>query len=245
MGRAAVEAAQAAEYENAGTVEFIVDPMTRQFYFLEMNTRLQVEHPITELTTGLDLVQWQVRIACGEELPYTQGELQQRGHAIECRVYAEDPSNQYLPSTGVLLRVVEPKGPGIRVDSGVESDDSVSIHYDPMLAKVIAHAETRDRAIRRMRTALMDYAVLGVTTNMGLLQRILAHPEFVHGRATTAFMDQYSHELLPDVGAQLPQALTAAALSELHATHLGARGPESTGESTDPWARTDSFRIGM
>lgn len=191
MGAAAVEAARAVGYTNGGTVEFIVDPVTRDFYFLEMNTRLQVEHPITEMLTGLDLVHWQIRIAEGERLPLAQNDLTRRGHALECRVYAEDPANQFLPSTGCLLNVVEPRGPGLRVDSGVMTGDEVTVHYDPMLAKVIVHAETRVDAIQRMQAALNEYALLGVTTNIAFLRAVLAHPEFHAGRATTTFIEHY------------------------------------------------------
>ena len=150
MAAAAVAAARAAGYRNAGTVEFIVDPLTREFYFLEMNTRLQVEHPITEMVVGPDLAQWQIRIAAGERLSFRQEDLAQRGHAIECRLYAEDPANRFLPATGRLLRFVEPRGPGVRVDSGVTSGDEISVYYDPLIAKLIVHAEDRPAAIRKM-----------------------------------------------------------------------------------------------
>ncbi len=244
MGQAAVEAARAVEYENAGTVEFIVDPTTSAFYFLEMNTRLQVEHPITELTTGLDLVKWQIRIAAGEALSFKQQDLQQRGHAIEARVYAEDPANQFLPSTGFLLKIVEPKGPGIRVDSGIESGDEVTVYYDPMLAKVIAQAETRNAAIHKMRVALTEYAVLGVTTNLSLLQAILAHPDFQAGQVTTTFIDQHLQELQTFSEACMPQALIAAALSELQASTNPPAAPAQD-DPYNPWARSNGFRMGV
>ncbi|HEX9838932.1 MAG TPA: acetyl-CoA carboxylase biotin carboxylase subunit, partial [Anaerolineales bacterium] len=153
IGEAAVAAAKAVRYYNAGTVEFIVDPDTLQFYFLEMNTRLQVEHPVTELTTGLDLVHWQIRVAAGERFPYSQEGLTQHGHAIECRVYAEDPANGFLPSTGKLLQFIEPRGPGIRLDSGFSAGSEVTHFYDPLLAKLIVHAENREAAIQRMQAA--------------------------------------------------------------------------------------------
>ncbi|HEX2996717.1 MAG TPA: acetyl-CoA carboxylase biotin carboxylase subunit, partial [Anaerolineales bacterium] len=164
MGRAAVAAAQSVGYYNAGTVEFIVDPDTLKFFFLEMNTRLQVEHPVTELVTGLDLVHWQIRVAAGEPFPFTQSQLTQRGHAIECRVYAEDPTSGFLPSTGKLLQFIEPRGPGIRVDSGFTGGDEVTHFYDPLLAKLIVHAEDRPSAIQRMQAALRDFVVHGVVT---------------------------------------------------------------------------------
>ncbi len=178
MGEAAVSAAKAVDYTNAGTVEFIVDPDTRDFYFLEMNTRLQVEHPITEMVLGIDLVQWQIRVAAGEPFPYVPDDFCQRGHAIEARLYAEDPANGFLPSTGLIYKFVEPRGPGIRVDSGVADGSEVSHFYDPMLAKIIVQAEDRAAAIQRMQAALRRAVVHGVTTNVDFLQSVLAHPDF-------------------------------------------------------------------
>jgi len=190
MAAAAVAAAQAVGYVNAGTVEFIVDPESREFYFLEMNTRLQVEHPITELVTGLDLAQWQIRIAAGEPLPYRQEELMQQGHALECRIYAEDPAHGFLPSTGELLLARFPQSPGIRVDAGVTTGDVVSHHYDPLLAKIIVHAENRDAAIRRMIYALQQTAIHGVVTNIDFLLAVLQHPDFRAARADTKWVDR-------------------------------------------------------
>jgi acetyl-CoA carboxylase biotin carboxylase subunit len=189
MGAAAVAAAKAVNYYNAGTVEFIVDPDNFTFYFLEMNTRLQVEHPITELVTGIDLVHWQIRVAAGEPFPFPQSHFTQRGHAIECRVYAEDPANGFLPSTGKLLQFIEPRGPGIRVDSGFTAGNEVTHFYDPLLAKLIIHAENRQVAIRRMQTALKEFIVHGVTTNIDFLQAVLAHPDFESGNVTTRWVE--------------------------------------------------------
>jgi len=239
MGRAAVDAARAVRYENAGTVEFIVDPGSREFYFLEMNTRLQVEHPITEATTGIDLAQWQIRIAAGEKLPssYSRsgGTLQQRGHAIECRVYAEDPANQFLPAIGKLLKVVEPRGPGIRVDSGVTSGDEITVHYDPLIAKVIAFAETRDAAIRKMQNALRDYIILGVTTNLEFLQAVLAHPEFQAGTATTAFVEkEFGDWHSQDRDVPLP-VLIAAALGEMQTRGTRSNIASAPNDPYSPW----------
>jgi acetyl/propionyl-CoA carboxylase alpha subunit len=154
-----------------------------------MNTRLQVEHPVTELTTGLDLVQWQIRVAAGEHFPYQQDQLTQRGHAIECRIYAEDPANGFLPSTGVLLQYIEPRGPGIRVDSGFRAGDTVTHFYDPMLAKLIVHAENRGAAIQKMQAALRDFVVHGVVTNIDFLQDVLAHPDFADGKVSTRWVE--------------------------------------------------------
>jgi acetyl-CoA carboxylase biotin carboxylase subunit len=197
MGEAAVKAAKAVGYYNAGTVEFIFNPSDSTpalsgdegFYFLEMNTRLQVEHPVTELTTGLDLVQWQIRVAAGEHFPYSQEGLSQHGHAIECRVYAEDPANGFLPSTGKLLQFIEPRGPGIRVDSGFRAGDTVTHFYDPMLAKLIVHAENRESAIQKMQAALRDFIVHGVTQTSIFYRMSYAHPDFADGKVSTRWVE--------------------------------------------------------
>jgi propionyl-CoA carboxylase alpha chain len=194
MGDAAVAAARAIGYENAGTVEFVVgeadEDGERDFYFLEMNTRLQVEHPVTEAVTGIDLVRVQLRVADGAPLPFAQDEIIQRGHAIEVRLYAEDPGNDYLPATGTLASFTPAMLPGVRWDSGVRTGLEVSPHYDPMLAKVIAHAETRDEAARLLARALDETVVHGVVTNRGLLATILRDEAFLAGETTTAFLDE-------------------------------------------------------
>ena len=225
MGKAAVAAAKAVNYYNAGTIEFIVDPDTLKFYFLEMNTRLQVEHPITELTTGLDLVQWQIRVAAGAHFPYQQEQLTQRGHAIECRVYAEDPANGFLPSTGKLLQYIEPKGPGIRVDSGFAVGNEVTHFYDPLLAKLIVSGENRAIAIQKMQAALKEFVVHGVVTNIDFMQSVLAHADFAEGKVTTRWVETTleSNSLLFEArehtltGTRAPafQSLIAAALADL------------------------------
>jgi acetyl/propionyl-CoA carboxylase alpha subunit len=246
MGRAAVAAAQAVHYQNAGTIEFIVDPRTREFYFLEMNTRLQVEHPVTELVTGLDLVKLQIRVAAGERLPFAQDDLSQRGHAIECRVYAEDPANGFLPAIGPVLKAVEPRGPGIRVDAGVETGDEVTLHYDPLIAKVVVHAETRAEAIRRMDRALAQYAILGVTTNIAFLRDVLAGPVFQRGEATTAFIESEFSNWKPRLDDELIDlALIAAALSEATNDRFAGRMTKAMTHGVhDPWQANDRFRIG-
>jgi acetyl/propionyl-CoA carboxylase alpha subunit len=185
MGQAAVAAARAVDYYNAGTIEFIFDPKTRQYYFLEMNTRLQVEHPVTEAVTGIDLVQWQIRIAAGEKFPFAQKDIHQHGHAIECRVYAEDPANGFMPSTGVLLQFGEPKGAGIRVDSGFVTGSEVTHFYDPLLAKLIVHAGDRTAAMQRMQMALREFVVHGVVTNIDFMQAVLRHDDFAKGNVST------------------------------------------------------------
>jgi acetyl-CoA carboxylase biotin carboxylase subunit len=189
MGEVAVQAAKSAGYTNAGTVEFLVDA-DRNFYFLEMNTRLQVEHPVTEIVTGLDLVHLQVRIANGEKLPFRQEDVLLRGHAIECRIYAEDPDNNFFPSPGKITRLVRPSGPGVREDSGVYEGWTVPLDYDPMLSKLIAYAPDRPTAIARMRRALDEYFVGGIKTNLTLFRRILEHPDFISARIDTGFLDR-------------------------------------------------------
>ncbi|MCC6614787.1 MAG: acetyl-CoA carboxylase biotin carboxylase subunit [Anaerolineae bacterium] len=243
MGAAAVAAAQAVGYVNAGTVEFIVTP-DGEFYFLEMNTRLQVEHPITELVTGVDLVKLQFAIAAGEPLQFTQDVLRQRGHAIECRVYAEDPANGFLPATGRLLRFIPPTGPGVRVDSGVQSGDDIGIHYDPMIAKIIVHDRTREAAIRRMITALGETVILGVTTNLEFLRTLLEHPAFLAGEVDTSFVERHLDELLAERGALPDAALIAAALHEMTGGAASTRATAAVEAVSDPWSRADAFRIG-
>ena len=189
MGQVAVQVAKAAAYTNAGTVEFLVD-QDRNFYFLEMNTRLQVEHPVTELVTGLDLVHLQLRIAAGEKLPFRQADVALQGHAIECRVYAEDPDNSFFPSPGKITQLLRPSGPGVREDSGVYEGWRVPLDYDPLLAKLIVHAPDRATAIARMRRALDEYFVGGIKTNLSLFRRILEHPDFVAARIDTGFLDR-------------------------------------------------------
>ena len=189
MGEAAVRLALAAGYTNAGTVEFLVD-QEQNFYFLEVNTRLQVEHPVTELVTGYDLVHLQLRIARGEPLPFTQHDVHLRGHAIECRVYAEDPDDQFMPSPGRITRLLQPGGPGIREDCGVYEGWTVPLDYDPMLSKLIAFAPTREMAIARMQRALGEYVIGGIRTNLGLFRRILSDPGFRAARIDTSYLDR-------------------------------------------------------
>ncbi|MHB1700852.1 MAG: acetyl-CoA carboxylase biotin carboxylase subunit [Acidobacteriaceae bacterium] len=189
MGETAVKLALAAGYTNAGTVEFLVDDQ-KNFYFLEMNTRLQVEHPVTEMVTGLDLVHLQLQVAEGRPLPLRQEDVQLRGHAIECRVYAEDPDNNFFPSPGRITRLLQPGGPGIREDCGVYEGWTVPLDYDPMLSKLIAYAPTRKAAIERMLRALEEYVVGGIATNLQFFRRILGDADFVAGRIDTGFLDR-------------------------------------------------------
>jgi acetyl-CoA carboxylase biotin carboxylase subunit len=189
MGEIAVRVARAANYTNAGTVEFLVD-QEKNFHFLEMNTRLQVEHPVTELVTGLDLVHLQIHIAAGERLPFKQEDVSIRGHAIECRIYAEDPDNNYFPSPGRISLLMEPSGPGIRTDSGMYEGWTVPIDYDPLLAKLIGYGTDREQAIARLTRALSEYFVGGIKTNIGLFRRILHDPDFRAAKLDTGFLDR-------------------------------------------------------
>jgi acetyl-CoA carboxylase biotin carboxylase subunit len=190
MGEAAVRVAQAAGYANAGTVEFLVDN-DRNFYFLEMNTRLQVEHPVTELVTGLDLVEWQLRIASGERLTVQQGDVSWHGSAIECRIYAEDPEQHFMPSPGRIERLREPAGPGIRLDSGIYEGWNVPLEYDPLLAKLVAWASTRTGAMSRLDRALAEYTLTGVRTNIAFFREVLADVEFRKGCLSTSFLEGF------------------------------------------------------
>ena len=232
MGAAAIAAAKGAGYQNAGTIEFLLEGHgdDASFYFLEMNTRLQVEHPVTEMVTGTDLVRAQLLVAMGHPLPWTQPQLAQRGHAIECRVYAEDPPAGFLPQAGPLRLYREPTGPGIRVDSGVIEGMDVPVHYDPMLAKLIAHGESRDAAIARAVAALRSFPILGVRTNVAFLINVLRHPAFAAGDLHTGFVDEYLQALLavPSRPEFVEQA-AALARSEKPATVAAAQAP-------DPWS---------
>jgi acetyl/propionyl-CoA carboxylase alpha subunit len=248
MGAAAVAAAQAVGYVNAGTVEFIVTP-EKLFYFLEMNTRLQVEHPVTEMVTGLDLVKLQLQIAAGDPLPFVQSDLRQTGHAIECRLYAEDPRNHFLPAIGKIHTFLPPTAPGVRVDSGIQSGDAISMHYDPIIAKIIVYNRTRAAAIQRMQQALSETVILGTTTNIDFLQALLAHPVFAAGAIDTNFVDTHLESLLPPLPELPDLALIAAALAEMQgsASVIVANGNamNSDGDIYSPWGKQDNFRIGQ
>jgi acetyl-CoA carboxylase biotin carboxylase subunit len=212
IGEAALRIARAANYSNAGTLEFLADQQGN-FYFLEMNTRLQVEHPVTEWVTGIDLVQWQIRIAAGERLRIKQKDVRWRGSAIECRVYAEDPDNNFFPSPGKIALYKEPSGPGVRVDGGVYAGWTVPIEYDPLLAKLSVWGETRESAIQRMRRAVAEYRVLGMTTNLRLFESLMADDRFCVGDLHTAFLDEFmsrSRARKTDQEALLASILAAA-----------------------------------
>ena len=236
MGGAATEVARSVGYVGAGTVEFIVSgDRPGDFYFMEMNTRLQVEHPVTEMVTGLDLVEWQLRVAAGEALPLRQEEIRLTGHAVEARVYAEDPARGFLPTGGTVLALAEPAGPHVRTDSGLTAGLDVTSSYDPMLAKVIAWAPDRDAALRRLRGALAATTVLGVTTNVAFLGALLTQPDVAAGRLDTGLVERHLGDL---AATAVPDAVLVAAALE----NLLARQP--SGPVTDPWDIPDGWRPG-
>ncbi|MCK1821418.1 ATP-grasp domain-containing protein [Streptomyces sp. XM83C] len=237
MGEAAVQAARSCGYRGAGTVEFIVpgaDPSS--YCFMEMNTRLQVEHPVTELITGLDLVEWQVRVAAGEPLGFRQEDVALTGHAVEARICAEDPSRGFLPSGGRVLLLREPQGDGVRTDSGLTEGTEVGSLYDPMLSKVVAYGPDRATALRRLRAALAETVTLGVQTNAGFLRRLLAHPDVVSGDLDTGLVERVAGDLVPD---GVPEEVYEAAA----AVRLHALRPDSDGW-TDPFAVPSGWRLG-
>jgi acetyl/propionyl-CoA carboxylase alpha subunit len=241
MGGAAVEVIRATGYTNAGTVEFLLDK-NKDFYFLEVNARIQVEHPITEMVTGIDLVKWQIRIASDEKLTLKQEDLSQRGHAIECRIYAEDPANGFLPSLGKVPLVKKPEGPGIRVDSGIFSGCEVTRFYDPILSKLIVWGENREDSRKRMQEALSSYSILGIKTTIPFLKDVIAHPKFISGETRTNFIDKnlskWSESLHEN---KLNLALIAAALkSELKNDSTGSKKVIQF----SPWTTLGKWRIG-
>jgi acetyl-CoA carboxylase biotin carboxylase subunit len=232
MGAAAVQAARAAGYHNAGTVEFLVD-QSGAFYFLEMNTRLQVEHPVTELVTGLDLVHWQLRIAAGERLPLRQEDIAWRGHSLECRIYAEDPDNNFFPSPGRITSIYRPVGPGIRLDSGAYTGWTVPMEYDPLLAKMAVWAENRPAAIARMLRALEEYSVGGIKTNVSFFRRVFDDECFRAGQLHTGFIDEFfARERSREAFEPDPTVETAAALvAVLHGRKRAGQTSEVRQES--------------
>jgi acetyl-CoA carboxylase biotin carboxylase subunit len=231
MGEAAVRIARAGGYTNAGTVEFLADA-ARNFYFLEVNTRLQVEHPVTEAVTGLDLVKLQVRIAAGEPLPLTQEDVILRGHAMECRLYAEDPDNNFFPSPGRILAREVPCGPGIRLDDGVYAGWTVPTEYDPLLGKLIAWGSDRNEAIARMRRALEEYSITGIKTNVGLFRRILADPEYLRGEIHTRWLDERHRAPAAPTDGQESTVEDAALLAAV-LWHVSRNGAAAVGQTAE------------
>jgi len=248
MGEAAKKVMQAVGYTNAGTVEFLLDK-DKNFYFLEVNARLQVEHPVTELTTGIDLVHQQIRIAAGQRLSFSQEEINQRGHALECRIYAEDPAKNFLPSSGRIIYLREPVGPGIRHDGGVYAGFEVPIYYDPILAKLITWGETRDQACARMKKALEDYVILGIKTTIPFLREVVQHPAFLEGKISTHFIPRYFSEWRPRPPSPEGQrlALIGAALREMKQGRERKRPTQLMSADQDflsPWQTLGPWRLG-
>jgi 3-methylcrotonyl-CoA carboxylase alpha subunit len=246
MGQAAVDAAKAIGYVGAGTVEFISEG--DDFFFMEMNTRLQVEHPVTEMITGLDLVEWQLRVAAGEALPKAQEELSIRGHAIEARVYAEDPERDFLPAVGRIahLRPPEEEDGRVRVDSGVRGGDEVSVHYDPMIAKLIAWGEDREGARLELHRALEAYEVVGPTTNLGFLIRLTGHPAFTAAELDTGFIPRHEESLFPEAEEPDATILALAGLAELLRGESAARARAAvSNDPFSPFHHTDGWRLNM
>jgi 3-methylcrotonyl-CoA carboxylase alpha subunit len=243
MGAAGVAAAQAIGYVGAGTVEFLYQD--GQFYFIEMNTRLQVEHPVTEMITGQDLVEWQLRVAAGGTLPMAQADLSVTGHAFEARVYAEDPANDFLPSIGRLRHLRPPaEGPHVRVDTGVRQDDRVSMHYDPMIAKLVVWDADRAAALRRLRTALEAYQVVGVATNLEFLGAVAAHPAFGAGEVGTRFIETHEADLFPAAAPADDGVLALAALDVLLRRQAEAgRAAARSCDPFSPWHATNGWRL--
>ncbi|MDE0511016.1 MAG: acetyl/propionyl/methylcrotonyl-CoA carboxylase subunit alpha [Gammaproteobacteria bacterium] len=243
MGDAAISAARAIDYTGAGTVEFIVDTDGR-FYFMEMNTRLQVEHPVTEFITGQDLVEWQLRVAAGERLPASQDQLAIDGHALEARIYAEDPDNGFLPSTGSLGHLRFPaETPQVRVDTGVRQGDTISVYYDPLIAKLIVRGDDRKNCLKRVIEALRQIRVAGVTTNIDFLASVISHEAFQAADFDTGFIDRYLAELIPEKAPASPGVLALAALYQaLRRDSRSRREAATSDDPTSPWWATDNWR---
>ncbi len=243
MGEAAIRAARAVDYVGAGTVEFISAGGT--FHFMEMNTRLQVEHPVTEMITGLDLVEWQLRVAAGERLPRRQDQLAIAGHAIEARIYAEDPARDFLPATGTIRYLAEPAASAaVRIDSGVRAGDRVGVHYDPMLAKLIVHGDDRAAALARLCAALAEFALVGVRNNLALLRAIASHPDFAAAAPDTGFIPNHPELLTPRETPPQRMSLAAAALYVLAKRHAAAAAQARAGaDPASPWAAGDGWRL--
>ncbi len=238
MGETAVKVAQAANYNNAGTVEFLLDKHDN-FYFLEVNTRIQVEHPVTEEITGLNLVKLQLEIASGAKLPFKQEELSFKGHAFECRIYAEDPDSNFMPSSGTVHYLKEPVGKGVRYDSGIFSGAEVPMYYDPIMAKLVVWGRNREEARRRMLRALRDNVVLGVKTSIGFMSNVLRHPEFISGNTPTDFIEKYRDELFKRDEKKLDLALKAASLKAGKKREF----VPDTAKQSNPWQEIGAWEV--
>lgn len=246
MGADAIKVARAADYTNAGTVEFLLDE-SGHYYFLEMNTRIQVEHPVTEMTTGCDLVVEQIKIASGQKLSKGFFNLTQVGHSIECRIYAEDGENDFMPSTGTIRYYREPSGPGIRVDSGIVENTEITIDYDPIMAKLIVHAPDRKVAIRKMIVALNEFKILGVKTSKKFMVDVLKHPQFVEGRTYTSFIDAHLAERSSPTDEVKAIAVAAASVATSEASRVGSVSTSRSGEGGAtplPWQTIGGWQVG-
>jgi len=246
MGVAAVNAAKAVGYVGAGTVEFILNCDDNSFYFMEMNTRLQVEHPITEMITGQDLVEWQLRVAAGETLPLRQEDLKINGHAFEARVYAENPRRGFLPGTGKLVHLSPPtSSPTVRVETGVRQGDEVSVFYDPMIAKLVVWDKDRKSALRKLGLSLAEYRIVGLTTNIDFLNGLSTHPAFIAGEVETGFIPRYHNDLFKPAEPPSPKALAMAVLAAIaeekqEINHTA----DKRGSVNDPWTTLTGWRAG-
>jgi acetyl-CoA carboxylase biotin carboxylase subunit len=244
MGKAAVAVIKASKYTNAGTVEFLLDD-DGHFYFLEVNARLQVEHPITELTTGIDLVKQQIFIAAGQRLSFSQREVRRHGHSMECRIYAEDPANEFMPSSGRVAFLREPSGPGVRHDCGIFSGCQVPVHYDPILSKVIVWGASREEARRRMLAALSEMSILGIQTTVGFLQDVISHPEFIAGNTHTDFIEKYMMPWKQELHEELLDAILLAAAVDVQVRSRHPKAILARGEKrVTPWQTGGGWRVG-
>jgi acetyl-CoA carboxylase biotin carboxylase subunit len=244
MGEAACEVARAVGYTNAGTIEFLLDA-DKNFYFLEVNARVQVEHPVTEMVTGVDIVKTQLAIAAGGDLPFAQKDLSRRGHAVECRIYAEDPAANFLPSAGKVVFLREPRGPGVRLDGGIYAGYDVPVHYDPILAKLITWGTDRDEARRRMAEALREYVIIGIGTTIPFLRDVIEHPAYAAGDTNTAFIAEYFPAWREEVPAEVVEkALAAAAAAELVAGPGSLPAGGETRTAPTPWQTVGPWQNG-
>ncbi|KAJ1676768.1 hypothetical protein EV182_007540, partial [Spiromyces aspiralis] len=255
LGQKAVDAARAVGYVGAGTVEFIVDEETGSFYFMEMNTRLQVEHPITEMITGLDLVQWQLEVAAGNPLPLQQHEISRNGHAFEARIYAENPDRGFLPDTGKLVHLRPPlEVPNtVRVETGVRSGDNISVYYDPMIAKLVVHGPNRTTALRLLHAKLAEYQIVGPNTNIEFLKRLATHPEFIAGHVETGFIEKHHQDLFPNKATSqsrpehyyipVAQALLGLALRSIAESSAAEPSSRPGDGHRDPWADQSTLQF--
>ncbi|MFN0138955.1 MAG: acetyl/propionyl/methylcrotonyl-CoA carboxylase subunit alpha [Pyrinomonadaceae bacterium] len=238
MGACAVKVAKAVDYVGAGTVEFLVSDLDRSFYFLEMNTRLQVEHPVTELVTGIDLVREQIRVAAGAELSFTQADVMLTGHAIECRVYAEDPDNNFLPSPGRITRLRIPQGPGVRDDGGVYEGSEVSIYYDPMISKFAVHGRDRAEAIDRMRRALAEYEIGGIKTTLPFFRAVMDDSEFIEGKLDTGFIGRFKEREKPVLPQETERDIAAIAAALSYSQRKAVVRRDNDGPEQSRWSRS-------